>query len=54
MDRLITAQCMKIAKTNYENCDSNLVMLRTLRGDYGTQNHPTNQAVVKILNFKEI
>ena len=51
MDRVTTIQRIKMIKT-YKNGDS--ATYRALRGDYGFHNHPTTQAIGKIVKkFEE-
>ena len=54
MDRLtIIQRNIKIIKT-YKNCDSATVTYRALKGHYGLYNHPTTQAIGKIVKkFEE-
>ena len=55
MDSLAIIQPMKIMKTYYKNGDSATATYRALSGDYGSHNHPTAQAMGKIIkNFKRL
>ena len=47
MDRLIITQRIKIMKTYYKNDDSATATYCALREDYGLQNRPTTQTIVK-------
>ena len=49
MNRLIVTQCIKIIKTYYRHGDSAPATYRSLREDYGLHNHPTTQAIDKIV-----
>ena len=42
-------QRIKIVKTYYKNTDSATATHHALRGDYGSQNRPTTQAIDKIV-----
>ena len=49
MYRLTIKQRIKIIKTYYKNSDSAAATYSALRGDYGLHNHPTMQAIGKIV-----
>ena len=49
MDRLTTAERVKIVKTYYKSGDSNVSTFRALRGDFGKNTRPTAQAIGKIV-----
>ena len=49
MDRINITQRIKIIKTYSRNCDCDAATYHALRGDYGLDNHPTTQAIDKIV-----
>ena len=54
IDRLTITQRLKIINTYYKNCDSATAAYRPLRRDYSLHNHPTEQAIGKIVKkFEE-
>ena len=54
MDCLTITQRIRIIKTYYKHGDSATATHRALRGDYGLHNHPTMQAMGKIVKkFEE-
>ena len=54
IDRLTIIERIKIIKTFQKNCDSATATYRALRGDNGLHNHPTTQAIGKIVKkFEE-
>lgn len=55
MDRLTTAERVKIVKTYYKNDDSAVSTFRALRADYGRHNRPTQQTILNTVNkFEQI